>query len=195
MNVPEKLNDAVLVLNKNWQAVGVTSVEIAMCGLFRGVATGMDVDGPNELRPVNLAEWLALPIRPQDKALATVRGPVRVPTVIVAINYTKVPKKRPRLDNRGIRERDHGRCQVTGEYCPENGSVDHLTPKSRQGPKKSWKNLAWMRKDLNHLKGNRTLAEMGWTLIRQPKEPPELPVNLLIHRRPDKPDWDHFLIT
>jgi hypothetical protein len=40
-----------------------------------------------------------LPIRPQDNAVRTVRGPIRVPTVIVAVNYAKVPKKRPKLLN------------------------------------------------------------------------------------------------
>jgi len=51
-------------------------------------------------------EWITLPIRPSDNAVQTVRGPIRVPTVIVAVNYAKVPKKRPRLCARGIRERD-----------------------------------------------------------------------------------------
>jgi 5-methylcytosine-specific restriction endonuclease McrA len=190
------LNDSVLVLNRNWQAIDTTDVATALCDMFRGVATGMDTgEGVNALRPVNLAEWLALPIRPQDKFLGTMRGHVRVPTVVVKSSYAKVPMKRPKLNNRGIKDRDHGRCQVTGEYCPDNGSVDHLDPKSRGGARKSWRNLAWMRKDLNSRKGSRTLAEMGWKLIRQPQEPPEVPVTATIHRRPDKPDWDHFLVN
>jgi hypothetical protein len=34
-----------------------------------------------------------------------------VPTVIVAVNYAKVPKKRPKLCAHAIRERDGNRCQ------------------------------------------------------------------------------------
>jgi 5-methylcytosine-specific restriction endonuclease McrA len=71
--------------------------------------------------------------------------------------------------------------------------VDHLLPKSRGGPN-AWVNLAWMRRDLNQKKGNRTLKEMGWKLIRPPQQPPELPVTLFIRRQPDKPEWDHFLV-
>ncbi len=189
------LTDSVLVLNRNWQAIDTADVATALCDMFRGVATGIDTgDESNGLRAVTLEEWLALPIRPGDKSLGTVRGLVRVPTVIAAVNYDKVPKKRPKLDNRGIKQRDNCRCQVTGEFCPDNGSVDHLIPKSRNGAKKSWRNMVWMRRDLNSKKGSRTLGEMGWKLIRQPQEPKEVPVTQLLRRRPDKPDWNHFLV-
>jgi len=32
----------------------------------------------------------------------TVRGPIRVPTVIVAVNYDKVPRKRPKLSQASV---------------------------------------------------------------------------------------------
>jgi len=196
----DALTDSVLVLNRNWQAIDTTDVATALCDMFRGIATGIDTgDESRGFRAVSLAEWLALPIRPVkaghpgDKFLGTVRGQVRVPTVIAAVNYANVPMKRPKLDNRGIKQRDNCRCQVTGEFCPD-GSVDHLIPKSRGGAKKSWRNMVWMRRDLNSKKGSRTLREMGWKLIRPPQEPKEVPITLLIRRRPDKPDWNHFLI-
>jgi 5-methylcytosine-specific restriction endonuclease McrA len=112
----------------------------------------------------------------------------------VAVTYAKVPKRRPKLTNKAIAERDGYTCQVTGEYCPKSGSVDHLVPKSRGGAKKSWKNMAWMRADLNHKKNDQTLEEAGLKLLREPKEPPTLPANLMIRRRADKPDWDTFLV-
>lgn len=196
----DTLTDSVLVLNRNWQAIDTTDVATAICDMFRGVATGIDTgDESSGFRAVDLQEWLSLPIRPPrenhpgDKFLGSTHGPVRVPTVIVKASYADVPKKRPKLDNRGIKQRDNCRCQVTGDYCPD-GSVDHLVPISRGGAKRSWRNMAWMRRDLNGKKGARTLAEMGWKLIRQPQEPPEVPVTLLIRKRPDKPDWDHFLV-
>lgn len=196
----DTLTDSVLVLNRNWQAIDTTDVATAICDMVRGVATGIDTgDESSGFRAVTLAEWLALPIRPSrgehpaDKSLGSMHGPVRVPTVIVKASYTDVPKKRPKLDNRGIKQRDGCRCQVTGDFCPD-GSVDHLVPKSRGGAKKSWRNMAWMRRDLNNKKGSRTLEEMGWKLIRPPQEPKEVPVTLLIRRRADKPDWNHFLV-
>jgi len=101
----------VLVLNRNWQAVNVRTPQEAFCMMAMNVATGLDIEGESQIRPVTWDEWIALPIRPQDNAVRTVRGPIRVPTVIVAVNYAKVPRKRPKLCARAIRERDGNRCQ------------------------------------------------------------------------------------
>jgi 5-methylcytosine-specific restriction endonuclease McrA len=101
-----------------------------------------------------------------------------------------MPKRRPKLDNRGIRERDKAICQVTGQYAPD-GNVDHMKPKSRGGAKKSWENMVWMKRELNSVKGNRTIEEMGWKLIRRPEKPKEKDICLLIP--PRHPDWLMFL--
>ena len=124
----------VLVLNRNWQAVNVRTPQEAFCMMATNVATGLDIEGESQIRPVTWDEWIALPIRPQDNAVKTMRGPIRVPTVIVAVNYAKVPKKRPKLCARAIRERDGNRCQYTGRVLrPDKGSLDHVLPRSRGG--------------------------------------------------------------
>lgn len=181
------LNDKVLVLNKEWQAVGETTVAEALADMCSGKATGFDME---ITAPVRWADWLKLPIREGDRSLMTIHGPVRVPTVVGKFSYAKMPKRRPKLDNHGIKERDKAICQVTGEYAPD-GNVDHLDPKSRGGARKSWTNQVWMRKDLNTKKGSRTLQEMGWKLIRPPEKPKEKPVCVLIP--PRHPDWKRFL--
>ena len=104
----------VLVLNRNWQAINIRTPQEAFCQMATNVATGLEIEGENHIRPVTWDEWITLPIRPQDNAVQTVRGAIRVPTVIVAVNYAKVPKKRPKLCARTIRERDGNRCQYTG---------------------------------------------------------------------------------
>ena len=53
----------------------------------------MEIEGENHIRPVTWDEWITLPIRPQDNAVKTVRGAIREPTVIVAVNYARVPRK------------------------------------------------------------------------------------------------------
>ena len=143
----------VLVLNRNWQAINVRTPQEAFCMMATNVATGLEIDRevPTELqsdpfctlhssfstskvRPVTWEEWITLPIRDQDGAVHTVRGAIRVPTVIVAVNYAKVPKKRPKLCARAIRERDRNRCQYTGRVLrPDEGSLDHVVPRSRGG--------------------------------------------------------------
>jgi len=48
------------------------------------VATGLEIEGEDHIRPITWEEWITLPVRPQDNAVQTARGPIRVPTVIVA---------------------------------------------------------------------------------------------------------------
>ncbi len=83
----------VLVLNRNWQAINVRTPQEAFCMMATNVATGLEIEGEEHIRPVTWEEWITLPIREQDDSVHTVRGEIRVPTVIVAVNYAKVPKK------------------------------------------------------------------------------------------------------
>ena len=183
----------VLVLNRNWQAVNIRSPQEAFCMMATNVATGLEIEGENYIRPVAWAEWLALPVRPQDNSVQTVRGLIRVPTVIVALNYARVPKKRPKLCSRAIRERDGNRCQYTGRLLrPGEGSIDHVLPRSRGG-KNAWDNLVWAGKDVNARKGNRLPHEAGLKLLSAPRAPKELPVTALIRNAQGVADWKFFL--
>src|SRR5258705_8072012 len=133
----------VLVLNRNWQAINIFTPQGAFCQMATNVATGLEIEGENHICPVTWDEWITLPVRSQDNAVQTVRGAIRVPTVIVAVNYAKVPRKRPKLCARTIRERDGNRCQYTGRALnADEGSLDHVLPRSRGG-KGTWENLVW----------------------------------------------------
>jgi len=183
----------VLVLNRNWQAIHVRTPQEAFCMMATNVATALEIDRDDHIRPVTWDEWIALPVRPQDNAVQTVRGPVRVPTVIVAVNYAKVPKKRPKLCAKTIRERDGNRCQYTGEVLkPEEGSLDHVLPRSRGG-KDEWGNLVWSNKTVNAKKGNRLPHEAGLKLLTVPRAPKELPVTALIRNPHGVAEWKLFL--
>ena len=112
----------VLVLNRNWQAINIRTPQDAFCQMATNVATALDIelgDGmrAEALRPVTWDEWITLAVRDGDHAVRTARGAIRVPTVIVAVNFAKVPKKRPKLSAKNIRERDGNRCQYTAAYC------------------------------------------------------------------------------
>jgi len=188
------LNKAmVLVLNRNWQAVNVRTPQEAFCMMATNVATGLEIEGENHIRPVCWDEWITLPIRSQDNAVRTVRGPIRMPTVIVAVNYAKVPKKRPKLCARAIRERDGNRCQYTGRVLrPDEGSLDHVVPRSRGG-KNAWENLVWAGKDVNARKGNRLPHEAGLKLLSMPRAPKELPASAAIRNAHGIPEWRLFV--
>jgi len=183
----------VLVLNRNWQAVNVRAPQEAFCMMATNVATALEIEGESHIRPVTWEEWITLPVRPQDNAVRTVRGPIRVPTVIVAVNYAKVPKKRPKLCARAIRERDRNRCQYTGRVLrPEEGSLDHVVPRSRGG-KNAWENLVWAGKDVNARKGNRLPHEAGLRLLNAPRSPKELPASATIRNAHGIPEWRLFV--
>ncbi len=188
------LNKAVvLVLNRNWQAINVRTPQEAFCMMATNVATGLEIEGENHIRPVTWEEWITLPIRDQDQAVHTVRGAIRVPTVIVAVNFAKVPKKRPKLCARSIRERDGNRCQYTGrELRPEEGSLDHVVPRSRGG-KDAWENLVWAAKEVNERKADRLPHEAGLKLLSIPRAPKEMPVTALIRNSHRIADWQLFV--
>ena len=202
----------VLVLNRNWQAINVRTPQEAFCMMATNVATALEIEGEapvgsqgdsfrtphsalrtSTVRPVSWQEWITLSIRPQDNAMHTVRGPIRVPTVIVAVNYARVPKKRPKLCARSIRERDGNRCQYSGRVLrPEEGSLDHVVPRSRGG-KDAWENLVWSSKEVNARKGNRLPHEAGLRLLSVPRAPKELPITALIRNAHGLADWKLFV--
>ena len=183
----------VLVLNRNWQAINIRSPQEAFCMMATNVATALEIEGENHIHPVTWDEWITLPIREQDNSVNTVRGAIRVPTVIVAVNFAKVPKKRPKLCAKTIRERDRNRCQYTGEVLkPEEGSLDHVVPRSRGG-KDAWENLVWSSKDVNSRKGNRLPHEAGLKLLSVPRAPKELPVTAHLRNTHGVAEWKLFL--
>ena len=188
------LNKAVVqVLNRNWQAINVRTPQEAFCMMATNVATALEIDGEDHIRPVRWDEWITLPVREQDEAVHTVRGAIRVPTVIVAVNFTKVPKKRPKLCARTIRERDGNRCQYTGAVLkPDESSLDHVVPRSHGG-RDAWENLVWSSKQVNTRKGNRLPHEAGLQLLTVPRAPKELPVTALLRNPHGIPDWKLFV--
>ncbi|MBI5772464.1 MAG: HNH endonuclease, partial [Verrucomicrobia bacterium] len=110
-----------------------------------------------------------------------------------AVNYAKVPKKRPRLCAKSIRARDGNRCQYTGALLrPDEGSLDHVLPRSRGGAD-SWENLVWAAKDVNQRKADRLPHEAGLKLLNVPRAPKELPVTALLRNAHGVADWKLFV--
>ena len=200
----------VLVLNRNWQAINIRTPADAFCQMATNTATALDIVFDNEpeagsfrtpnsalrisgLRPVPWDEWITLPVREGDYAVRTPRGAIRVPTVIVAVNFAKVPKKRPKLSAKNIRERDGNRCQYTGRLLhPDEGSLDHVVPRSRGGVD-SWENLVWSAKDVNQRKADRLPHEAGLKLLSVPRAPKELPVTAHLRNAHGVAEWKLFL--
>jgi 5-methylcytosine-specific restriction endonuclease McrA len=184
----------VLLLNRNWQAIHVKTPADAFCMMASGAATGLDVRGDEHLMPVRWEDWLKLPVREGDHSVNTPRGAVRVPTVVVAARYAKVPLCRPRFGARGIWERDGGICQYTGrKLAPNEGNIDHIVPRSRGG-QSSWENCVLSHREVNEKKADRLPQEAGLRLLRSPSTPRALPATALIRNPHGIMDWQRFLV-
>lgn len=183
----------VLVLNRNWQAINVKSPQDAFGMMATNTATGLDIGLDGSMQPVRWKDWVHLPIRESDNVVHTVRGAIRIPTVMVLANYAKVPKKRPKFGSRSIWSRDGGMCQYSGKSLrPGEGNIDHIIPRARGG-KSTWENCVLAHKDINSRKGSRLPEEAGLRLLRTPMAPRELPVSALIKNQHGMKDWEMFL--
>ena len=180
--------DIVLVLNKQWQALNVRTPAEAFAMLAGGSATALDVPG---LVPTRWTDWIKLPIREGDDCLNTPNQSVRIPRVIIAVNYDKVHVKKRALNGRTIRERDGGVCQYSGRKLAHGeGNLDHVIPRSRGG-RTSWDNLVLAHKDINSRKADKTPEEAGLKLLRKPTAPAAArPAEVI---KPLFPEWEMFL--
>jgi 5-methylcytosine-specific restriction endonuclease McrA len=208
------VNKAIcLNLNANWQPVGFKTVKdaiIDLCGSDNNKPTSLALDIDYELdehgdpimseaksmNPVSWAEWMLLPIRSWDLTISSVNRIYRVPTVIIATNYSKMPVKyfkgKPSKD--AIYNRDNGICQYSGKKVDRHSAtVDHIVPRSKGGAD-SWTNLVLCSKDINSKKGNKTNSEAGLTLLKAPIAPQPIPVYALIKEAKHE-DWKHFLMS
>ena len=183
----------VLVLNRNWQAINVTTPAMAFCQMVGDVATGLDILGVDSMIPTKWADWMSLPVREGDNAVGTSRGSFRVPTVIVLSNFERMPLARPKLSVRNLWLRDGGRCQYSGrELAPGEGNVDHVLPRSRGGGT-TWGNCVLADRRINTRKADRTPEEAGLKLVRCPQEPRVVPATALLRNHHGIADWEVFL--
>jgi 5-methylcytosine-specific restriction endonuclease McrA len=186
--------NVVLVLNRNWQAVNTTTPAHAFCQMSAGNALALDMDLDRNMVPVDWENWLELPVRDFDWSVGAQRGAVRVPKVILAVNYTKVPMRHPKFSYQAIRERDQGRCQYTGrKLARDEGNIDHVVPRSKGG-NTSWTNCVLSCKRVNNRKGDRTPQEAGLRLMKKPDAPRVLPMTLFLRNVHEIPEWEPFLI-
>lgn len=184
--------DIVLVLNKHWQAINISTPADALSMMYAGTATGLDIRGKDDMVPLTWKEWVSLNCE-NDHFVKTIQGNIKIPKIIILCRYDKVPKKRPKITRKGIWIRDQGICQYTGKKInPNEGNIDHVIPKSRGGIT-DWTNCVLAHKKVNAKKADRTPEEAGLKLIRQPFVPKELPVSFYLTNKYNIQEWELFL--
>jgi 5-methylcytosine-specific restriction endonuclease McrA len=138
----------VLVLNQDYQALSVCSVQRAVVLML--------------LQKAELVEAAA------GREVRTARTHFAWPSVVRLKGYVRVPYRRVLLTRRNIFRRDDHICQYCG--AADRLTLDHVLPKSRGGPD-SWENLVAACVPCNNRKGNRTPEEAGMPLRRAPFRP------------------------
>ena len=111
------------------------------------------------------------------------------PAVIVLSRYVRVPgARRVPVTRRGVLRRDAHRCAYCGKAA---STIDHVMPRSRGG-KDTWENLVACCLKCNNSKGDRTPAEMAWSLRMVPR-PPHGTTWLVRGIERALPVWEEFL--
>ncbi|WP_157157021.1 MULTISPECIES: HNH endonuclease [unclassified Diaminobutyricimonas] len=158
-----------LVLNAGYEPLAVVSFKRALLLVMNEKATILAHDGAH---PV----WATT-------------GRWERPSVILLRRYVRLPNGRAiPVSRRGVLRRDGHRCA----YCSGSAStIDHVQPRSRGGAD-SWENLVACCLRCNNTKGDRTPAEMGWSLRITPR-PPYGSAWLVRGIEHSEPDWEAFL--
>ncbi len=180
----------VLVLNRVFEPVRITTARRAMTLLYAGSAKAVDEQG--EL--LDFAEWRGLPIRAGDDALTVVSGALRVPRIVHLRRYSRSCQPTVRLTRRNVMLRDGYQCQYCGRQAQVRElDIDHVQPRSRGG-EDSWVNLVTACLGCNRRKGHRTPTEAAMPLLRRPAAPRwSLAVQLLVQAPASYKEWEPFL--
>lgn len=180
------LDSNVLVLNRSYLPIHVTSVRRAFALIYREVARAVNED----YQTFDFEQWYRVDGEP---VIGTMKGPIRVPRVILLVTYDRIPKRQIRYSRVNVFARDKYTCQYCGVRPPRSElNLDHVVPRSLGG-RTTWDNVVTSCVDCNRRKGGRTPQEARLRLIRKPTRPRWTPLtNLAIsHSRYD--EWQPFL--
>jgi len=171
------LNTSVLVLNRSYLPIHVTSVRRAFALIYQGIARAVD----EQYQTFDFEGWSQLAVARDAEAIGTSSGPIRVPRVIVLIAFDRVPKRHVRFSRINIYARDNFTCQYCGLRYPRSElNLDHVIPRSLGG-RSTWSNVVCSCLECNRRKGGRTPGQAGLSLRRPPARPRWTPLmNLML---------------
>src|SRR5713101_4850945 len=185
------LNSKVLVLNRSYLPVHVTSVKRAFALLYQGVAQAVD----EHYRTFDFDSWRDLAIELHHERLGVVGGCIRVPRVLLLIAYERVPKRHVRFSRFNIYARDGNTCQYCGKrFGRTELNLDHVVPRSRGGLS-TWENVVCSCHSCNRRKGGQTPEEARMALVRKPMRPHWTPFSAEMFSLKRYREWMPYLTT
>ena len=182
------LNSNVLVLNRSYLPIHVTSVRRAFTLIFQGSALAVGRD----YGTFDFESWSRQSIVPVE-AIGTSRGPICIPRVILLVRFDRVPKRHVRYSRVNIFSRDKFTCQYCGVKPHRSElNLDHVIPRSLGG-RTTWENVVCCCVDCNRRKGGRTPTQARLRLMRRPVKPRWTPMMNHIGSNVHYEEWRPFL--
>ena len=179
----------VLVLNKSFLPVQITTVRRAFCLLYAGIAKAVN----SQYETFDFDSWRQLRVEVNDDAIGLVDRMIKVPRVILLIAYDRVPKRRVRFSRHNIFARDKNTCQYCGKrFATSDLNLDHVVPRSKGGIT-SWENVVCSCHRCNRLKGGLTPVQAGMRLISPPRKPSWTPPLNVSLKDAMRKEWVPFL--
>ena len=160
-------NSSVLVLNRSFLPIHVTSVRRSFCLVYQGGAKVVN----DRYETFDFDSWRAQAGGPGIECVGTTSGPVPVPRVIALSHYDRMPRRMVRFSRGNIFSRDGFMCQYCGERPPRAQlNLDHVVPRTLKG-RTTWENVVCCCVSCNRKKGGRTPEQAGLRLRSKPKRP------------------------
>ncbi len=189
MPYPTLLKSSVLVLNRVYLPVHVTTVRRAFSLIYQGTARAVD----ESYQTFDYEAWSCRVVPPGGDALGTVCGAVSIPRVIVLSVFDRLPKRHVRFSRANIFSRDRFICQYCGDKPARSYlNLDHVVPRS-QGGRTCWENVVCCCLSCNRHKGGRTPDQAGLPLRRPPRRPRWTPLLSAVPPTSRYREWKPFL--
>ena len=183
------LNSSVLVLNRSYLPIQVTSVRRAFTLIYQGIARAVN----ERYQTFDFESWTQLSAMRAGDVIGTARGPIPIPRVIVLMAFDRVPKRHVRFSRINIYARDNFTCQYCGvRHSRAELNLDHVVPRC-MGGRSTWENVVCSCLDCNRRKGSRTPEKAGLNLRRVPARPRWTPLMNLMLSNVRYSEWRPFL--
>jgi len=192
------LSSSVLVLNKHYAAIRITTVRRAICLLVKELAEIISVEN-SQYTSYNFDSWREMSElrskyeRDHHEWIRCVRFDLAVPRIMRLLFYDRLPRTAVKFTRRNIYARDRSRCQYCGRKFPTSElSLDHVVPRSLGG-ESNWSNIVCCCVQCNVRKGGRLPQHAGMRLIAEPTKPKRSPVVTLQLNSQRYASWKQFL--
>lgn len=183
------LNTKVLVLNRAFLPIHITSVRRAFSLLYQGIAHAVN----EEYRTFDFDSWADVSASVHDETIGMVDRVIRVPRVILLLAFDRVPRRQVRFSRFNIYLRDRNMCQYCGrKFARTELNLDHVLPRS-QGGLSRWENVVCSCHECNRRKGGRTPEQAGMRLLRDAARPEWTPFMLQTFSLRRYREWAPFL--